>query len=236
MSGRVPRPCDRERERANARNPSTFENSEKPRCRQIRLSTKLRLPPPPGKSVNFAPLSLVLGTLLQGGKPTFADKNFMDIQTFLDKCSFLSNMARKSIYHAIGNYYLKYSWECFMQKICITYSFIVDNPNNLGGFLLFVGQDQLGQNYQTYFHIWGPGILSVKICITYSEYSGHLCMATGHGQKPSSKTHPDRFRTFCLFSLVFSLFCSFSHFLGCLFLTFSGRPLSYVSHYSPLGI
>ena len=34
-----------------------------------------------------------------------------------------------------------------MQKICITYSFIVDNPNTLGKFLLFVGQDQKGENY-----------------------------------------------------------------------------------------
>ena len=29
------------------------------------------------------------------------------------------------------------------KKLCITYSFIVDNPNILGNFLLFLGQDQL---------------------------------------------------------------------------------------------
>ena len=31
----------------------------------------------------------------------------------------------------------------------------MDNPNILGNFLLFVGQDQLGQNYLTYSHIRG---------------------------------------------------------------------------------
>ena len=46
-----------------------------------------------------------------------------------------------------------------MYKICITYFLIVDNPNILGDFLLFVGQDQLGENYLTYSHIWGPRIL-----------------------------------------------------------------------------
>ena len=57
-----------------------------------------------------------------------------------------------------------------MQK---TYSFIVDNPNILGNFLLFVGQDQLGENYLTYSHIWGSkNTLGKKICITYSGYSG----------------------------------------------------------------
>ena len=38
-------------------------------------------------------------------------------------------------YHAVRNYYLKYSWEYFMQNTCITYSFIVDNPNILGNFI-----------------------------------------------------------------------------------------------------
>ena len=52
-------------------------------------------------------------------------------------------------YHAVGYYYLKYSWEYFMQKIYITYSFIVDNPNILGSFLLCVGQG-LGENYLTH--------------------------------------------------------------------------------------
>ena len=41
------------------------------------------------------------------------------------------------------------------KQICITYSFIVDNPNILGNFQLFVGQNQLGENYLTYSHIWG---------------------------------------------------------------------------------
>ena len=34
-------------------------------------------------------------------------------------------------------------------------SFIVDNQSIVGYFLLFVGQDQLGENYLTYSHIWG---------------------------------------------------------------------------------
>ena len=67
--------------------------------------------------------------------------------------------ARKKLqcnsYHAVGNYYLKYSWEYSMhKKICITHSFIVENPNILGNFLLFVGQDQLGENCLTYSGIW----------------------------------------------------------------------------------
>ena len=37
-------------------------------------------------------------------------------------------------------------------------SFVVDNLNLLGFFLLFVGQDQLGENYLTYSHNWGPRI------------------------------------------------------------------------------
>ena len=40
------------------------------------------------------------------------------------------------------------------EKTCITYSFIMDNPNSLGNFMLFVGQDQLEENYLTYSHIW----------------------------------------------------------------------------------
>ena len=45
------------------------------------------------------------------------------------------------------------------KKKCITYSFVVDNPNTFGHFLLFVGQDQLRENYLTFSHIWGPRIL-----------------------------------------------------------------------------
>ena len=58
-------------------------------------------------------------------------------------------------YHAVRTFYLKYSWEYFMQKkVCMTYSFIVETPNILGVFLLFVCQDQLGENYLTYSHSW----------------------------------------------------------------------------------
>ena len=31
------------------------------------------------------------------------------------------------------------------------------HPNILGNFLLFAGQNQLGENYLTYSHIWGGG-------------------------------------------------------------------------------
>ena len=58
-----------------------------------------------------------------------------------------------SRYHAVGNSYLKYPWEHFMQKVCITYSFTVDNPNIFDNILLFVGQDQLGENYLS--RSWG---------------------------------------------------------------------------------
>ena len=44
----------------------------------------------------------------------------------------------------------------------MTYSFIADNPNILGNFLFFAGRDQLGENYLTYFHIWGSRILWVR--------------------------------------------------------------------------
>ena len=43
-------------------------------------------------------------------------------------------------YHAVGNYYLKYSWEYLMQKNCITYSFILGNPNILGNFCCLMGR------------------------------------------------------------------------------------------------
>ena len=32
------------------------------------------------------------------------------------------------------------------KKLCITYSFIVDNPTILGNFMLLLGQDQLAQS------------------------------------------------------------------------------------------
>ena len=82
-------------------------------------------------------------------------------------------------YHAVGNDYLNYSWGYFMQKKCITYSCILENLNSLGSFLMFVGQDQLGENYQTHSHVWGSkNTLGKKICITYWGYSG-----------PSEKNH-----------------------------------------------
>ena len=56
--------------------------------------------------------------------------------------------------HAVGNYYLKYSWEYFMHKRCVTYSFVVDTPNIWGNFLWLLGHDQLGENDLTYL-IWG---------------------------------------------------------------------------------
>ena len=58
-----------------------------------------------------------------------------------------SGHASRGHFHTAGNYYLKYSWNTLCTKICITYFFIEDNPSILGNFLLFVGQDQLGENY-----------------------------------------------------------------------------------------
>ena len=57
------------------------------------------------------------------------------------------------------------------KQTCITYSSIVDNPNILGNFLLFVGQNQLGENYLTYSHVWGSQNTLGKKCITYLGYS-----------------------------------------------------------------
>ena len=54
--------------------------------------------------------------------------------------------------------------ECLKQKTCIVHNVFLccDSPNILGFFLLFVGQDQLGENYLIYSHVWGPRILYVK--------------------------------------------------------------------------
>ena len=57
------------------------------------------------------------------------------------------------------------------KTICTTYSSIADNPNILGNFRLIVGQEQLGENYLTYSHIWGSKKTLGNICITYSGYS-----------------------------------------------------------------
>ena len=67
--------------------------SETPRCPYNRFVHKIAFPPPPpaGKSINlrifhrFVQFFLILGPFRGGGgvKPDFADKNFMDTQTFL---------------------------------------------------------------------------------------------------------------------------------------------------------
>ena len=66
-----------------------------PDVHKIVLSIKLRSPPPPGKSVNLVDFLLIctvfphFGPFLEGGggKPNFADKNFMDTQPdFSDLC------------------------------------------------------------------------------------------------------------------------------------------------------
>ena len=44
-------------------------------------------------------------------------------------------------------------------KIMHNIFLFVCNPNSLGNFLLSVGQDQLGENCQTYSRIWGSRIL-----------------------------------------------------------------------------
>ena len=50
-------------------------------------------------------------------------------------------------YHAVGNYYLKYSWEYFMQKKNYrTYSCILGAPNTLGSFL-FAEKHRLGESF-----------------------------------------------------------------------------------------
>ena len=56
-------------------------------------------------------------------------------------------------YGAVGSYYLKHSWEDFMQKQK-RYSFIVDTPNILGNFLIFVGQHQLAEKYLIFRPLW----------------------------------------------------------------------------------
>ena len=52
--------------------------------------------------------------------------------------------------------------EVFLGRLFAKKTFIVDTPNSLGHFLLFVGQDCLGENYLTYSDIWCPRILLVK--------------------------------------------------------------------------
>ena len=82
-------------------------------------------------------------------------------------------------YHAVGNYHLKDFWECSMQTIMHN-SFTVENQNILGKFLLFVGQDQLGENYLTYSRVWGvPEYIMFK-CITFSGYSSPSRLQKNH--------------------------------------------------------
>ena len=58
----------------------------------------------------------------------------------------------------VGNYYMKYCWEYFMKKKMhnIFLLYLWTTRIFLGNFLLFVGQGELGENYLTYSHIWGP--------------------------------------------------------------------------------
>ena len=74
---------------------------KRPDVHKIVLSIKLRSPPPPRKSVNFED-SLLICTVFphfgpfsrRGGKPNFADKNFMDTQTFLNYIAMLPPRAQ----------------------------------------------------------------------------------------------------------------------------------------------
>ena len=67
------------------------KGSETPRCPYNRFVHKIAFLPPPGKSVNSGGFILIctvfphFGPFSGGGgvKPNFADKNFMDTQTFL---------------------------------------------------------------------------------------------------------------------------------------------------------
>ena len=63
---------------------------------------------------------------------------------------------RTIMYHAVGNYYLKYSWEYFMQnKYAQTYSFIVDNPNTLGNFSVVCWAEPTGRELPNTFPYLG---------------------------------------------------------------------------------
>ena len=59
---------------------------------------------------------------------------------------------KRAGYHAVWNYYLKYSWEYFMHKKMHDMLLYCGQPAYLG---IFSTQDQLGENYLTYSHIWG---------------------------------------------------------------------------------
>ena len=68
-------------------------------------------------------------------------------------------------YHAVGNYYLKHSWEYFTQNNCITYSCILGAPSTLGKFL-FAKKHRLERICQTYSDIGGSRNTLGKKCIS----------------------------------------------------------------------
>ena len=74
---------------------------KRPDVHKIVLSIKSRFPPP-GKSVNFEDFILICTVFPyfgrfsgRGGKPNFADKNFMDTQTFLNVFVDEGNLPKK---------------------------------------------------------------------------------------------------------------------------------------------
>ena len=75
--------------------------------------------------------------------------------------------------HAVGKHYLKYSWEYFMQTNIHNIFLYCGHPNILGNFRVFVLQNQLGENYLTYSHIWGPqNTLGKKMHYIFGVYTG----------------------------------------------------------------
>ena len=74
---------------------------------------------------------------------------------------------RHTTYHAVGNYYLKYSWGYFMQKK-LHYIFLYSGHPEFFRHFLFAEKHRLGENLPNKFR----GILEVKTCNTYSGYLG----------------------------------------------------------------
>ena len=59
-------------------------------------------------------------------------------------------------YHAVGNYYLKYPWEYFMQtNMHNKFPLIVDNPNILGRFLFLCWAEPPGRELPNIFSYLG---------------------------------------------------------------------------------
>ena len=76
------------------------------------------------------------------------------------------------MYHAVGNDYLNYFWEYFMQTICMT--FLDTNPNILGNFVFFGGQDDWERITSNIFPYLGvPEYFRLKICISSITHSGY---------------------------------------------------------------